>query len=211
MVRIATEGAPHARVAPAPHDLAAGLLVGLTVSAALAVALAIHTTSRPTIVATGAVAGGIIALGWSLGRWLNARSVAGGRGSQRLRAERPTHPPGGRLVRWTTWLRSVMGDQEHGDGVATPARARHVALTAGAGWLGSLLPLVPYLWPLPAPAAVLLSATVTAGALGTLGAVTAHAAGLAPRVSAMQALATGTGLSVISAVLILLARLTTEG
>jgi VIT1/CCC1 family predicted Fe2+/Mn2+ transporter len=57
--------------------------------------------------------------------------------------------------------------------------------------LGGIIPLMPYLWPLPVSTALLLSAFITLGALAVFGWVKSHFTGLDPLRGALQTMLVG--------------------
>jgi VIT1/CCC1 family predicted Fe2+/Mn2+ transporter len=106
------------------------------------------------------------------------------------------------------WVRFMM-HEELGLEEPHPQRALRSSLTIGGSYiLGGIIPLLPYLWPIPIQTALLLSALVTLVALGIFGWVKSHFTGLPPLRGALQTMLVG-GLA--AGVAYLIARLISSG
>jgi vacuolar iron transporter family protein len=201
----------------AVRDLILGMADGLTTPFALAAGLAGAATSNLLVVIAGLaeVAAGSISMG--LGGYLAAQSQAETYRAELAREERETESmPGeeraevwrifrgyglrGRALEQATdavtaereaWVRFMMRE-ELGLEEPRPGAALWSALRIGGAYVAAgLVPLAPYLAPIPVHRALLVSAAVTGVALAVFGAVKARYAGAPPGRSAVQTLVVG--------------------
>lgn len=199
------------------RDLVIGMSDGLTVPFALAAGLSGAVQNHWLIVIAGAaeMAAGSIAMG--LGGYLAAKSDADAYRAERRREEREVVElpeverdevqavfagyglSGSALSAAVeavvsnkeTWVRFMMRD-ELGLEEPHPQRAVRSSLTIGGSYiLGGIIPLMPYLWPLPMATALLVSAAVTLLALAIFGWVKGSFTGLVPLRSAVQTMLVG--------------------
>jgi vacuolar iron transporter family protein len=199
------------------RDLVIGMSDGLTVPFALAAGLAGAVANHWLIVIAGAseLAAGAIAMG--LGGYLAARSDADAYAAELARERREIvelpererdevraifagyglTPPA--LAAATaavtaqpeTWLRFMM-KEELGLDEPHPQRALTSGLTIGLAYIaGGLVPLLPYVAPIPVEQALLLSAAVTLVVLALFGAIKARFTGLNPLRGAAQTVLLG--------------------
>jgi VIT1/CCC1 family predicted Fe2+/Mn2+ transporter len=199
------------------RDVVIGMSDGLTVPFALAAGLSGAVSNHWLIVIAGAaeMAAGSIAMG--LGGYLAAQSDADSYRAelQRERREVTDLPAVEReevgaifagyglrdealeaaVTAVTTdhdaWVRFMMRE-ELGLEEPHPQRALRSSLTIGGSYiLGGIIPLMPYLWPLPVSTALLISAAVTLVALGIFGWVKSLFTGLDPLRGALQTMLVG--------------------
>lgn len=199
------------------RDVVIGMSDGLTVPFALAAGLSGAVQNHWLIVIAGAaeMAAGSIAMG--LGGYLAAQSDADSYRTERRREEREVADlpevereevravfagyglTGSALAAAVdavvrdkeTWVRFMMREEL---GLEEPhaQRALYSSLTIGGSYvLGGIIPLLPYLWPLPVRTALLVSAVVTLVALTLFGWVKGAFTGLVPLRSAVQTMLVG--------------------
>lgn len=199
------------------RDVVIGMSDGLTVPFALAAGLSGAVQDHWLIVIAGAaeMAAGSIAMG--LGGFMAARSDADSYQAELRREQREVDevPEVERAeVRAifagyglrdapleaavdaiaadkAAWVRFMMRE-ELGLEEPHPQRALRSSLTIGGSYIaGGIIPLLPYLWPLPVSTALLVSALVTLLALAVFGWVKGQFTGLVPWRSALQTMLVG--------------------
>lgn len=209
------------------RDVVIGMSDGLTVPFALAAGLAGAVSDHWVVVVAGAaeIAAGSVAMG--LGGYLAARSDEDAYRNELARErqeitevpERETEevraifagygidgPALDEAVAAVTarpepWLRFMM-KEELGLEEPDPKRAVTSALTIGGAYVaGGLVPLLPFLAPLPVERALLVSAVVTLSVLALFGAVKARFTGLSPIRGAAQTVLLGGAAAAVAFVL----------
>jgi VIT1/CCC1 family predicted Fe2+/Mn2+ transporter len=199
------------------RDVVIGMSDGLTVPFALAAGLSGAVSNHWLIVIAGAaeMAAGSIAMG--LGGYMAAQSDADSYRAELQREQREVAElpeveraevraifasfglAGEALdaavaaltANKEAWVRFMMRE-ELGLEEPHPQRALRSSLTIGGSYiLGGIIPLLPYLWPLPVSTALLLSAVVTLAALAVFGWVKSHFTGLPPLRGAVQTMLVG--------------------
>ena len=199
------------------RDVVIGMSDGLTVPFALAAGLSGAVSNHWLIVIAGAaeMAAGSIAMG--LGGFMAARSDADSYQAELRREQREVVEvpeveraevrqifagyglQGAPLAAAVdaiaadkeAWVRFMMRE-ELGLEEPHPQRALRSSLTIGGSYIaGGIIPLLPYLWPLPVSTALLVSALVTLLALAVFGWVKGQFTGLVPWRSALQTMLVG--------------------
>jgi VIT1/CCC1 family predicted Fe2+/Mn2+ transporter len=217
MARIAPHSEQHFTGSETVRDVVIGMSDGLTVPFALAAGLSGAVQNHWLVVIAGAaeMAAGSIAMG--LGGYLAAKSDADSYQAERRREEREVAEVpaverdevrqifAGYGLRGApleaavaaiaadneAWVRFMMRE-ELGLEEPHPQRALRSSLTIGGSYIaGGIIPLLPYLWPLPVSTALLVSALVTLLALAAFGWVKGQFTGLVPLRSAVQTMLVG--------------------
>ena len=216
-MRVVRHRETHFAGTDAVRDLILGMADGLTTPFALAAGLAGAATSNLLVVIAGLaeIAAGSISMG--LGGYLAAHSQAETYRAELAREERETEamPAEERAEVWRifrgyglrgraleqatdavtaerdAWVRFMMRE-ELGLEEPRPGAALWSALRIGGAYVAAgLVPLAPYLAPIPVHHALLVSAAVTGVALVVFGAVKARYAGAPAGRSAVQTLLVG--------------------